>query len=125
MKICQKSDKVSSRVFTILQDGGEVYDTQLFRLETGKTAVMSITVQIDSALLHLTNGIKVVEVDGKTVSQCLNFLRVRFPALGSALFQQEQVWSDIGIFLNNESTFLSQLVKDGDELAILMPLGGG
>ena len=86
---------------------------------------MSITVQIDSALLHLTNGIKVVEVDGKTVSQCLNFLRVRFPALGSALFQQEQVWSDIGIFLNNEGTFLSQLVKDGDELAILMPLGGG
>jgi len=86
---------------------------------------MSITVQIDSALLHLTNGIKVVEVDGKTVSQCLNFLRARFPALGSALFQQDQVWSDIGIFLNNESTFLSQLVKDGDELAILMPLGGG
>ena len=86
---------------------------------------MSIKVQIDSALLHLTNGNEVVEVKGKTVGQCLNDLRVRFPDLGSALFQQDQVWSDIGIFLNDESAYLSQLVEEGDKLAILMPLGGG
>ena len=86
---------------------------------------MSIKVQIDSALLHLTNGNEVVEVEGKTVGQCLNDLCVRFPDLGSALFQRDQVWSDICIFLNDESAYLSQLVEDGDKLAILMPLGGG
>ncbi len=86
---------------------------------------MSIKVQIDSALLHITDGNEVVEVAGKTVGQCLNALRVRFPGLDSALFQQDQVWSDIGIFLNDENAYLSQSVKDGDKLAILMPLGGG
>ena len=86
---------------------------------------MSIKVHIDSALLHLTRGNEVVEVKGKTVGQCLNDLRVRFPDLDSVLFQRDQVWSDIGIFLNNESAYLSQLVEDGDDMAILMPLGGG
>jgi len=86
---------------------------------------MSIKVGIDPSLLHLTNGNEVAEVEGKTVGQCLDSLRVRFPDLDSVLFQREQVWSDIGIFLNNKSTYLSQSVKDGDELAILMPLGGG
>ncbi len=86
---------------------------------------MSVKVRVDPSLLNLTNGHKVVEVEGKTVGQCLDSLQARFPALNPVLFQQGQTWSDIGIFLNNNSAYLSQPVEDGDELIILMPLGGG
>ena len=84
---------------------------------------MGVKVQIDPSLLNLTKGYKEVEVEGKTVGQCLDSLQARFPDLNSALFQQGQTWSDIGIFLNNNSAYLSQSVEDGDELIILMPLG--
>ena len=86
---------------------------------------MSIKVWIDPSLVSLTDNQKVVELEGKTVGQCLEALQARYPTLKSLLFEQGQAWSDVGIFLNNKSAYLSQPVKDGDELTILMPLGGG
>ena len=87
---------------------------------------MSITVQVDFFINCLTGGQASVEVEGQTVGQCLDSLEVRFPGIKSALFNNEgQIWSDIGIFLNNSFTYLSHPVKDGDELTIIKTLTGG
>jgi molybdopterin converting factor small subunit len=67
-----------------------------------------------------------VEVEGKNVNQCLESLWKRFPELKSQLFdKQGKLFSDIGIFLNNENAYPNQPVKDSDELSIIVPIGGG
>ncbi len=87
---------------------------------------MSVKVFMDSMFDHLTGGQREVEVEGKNVSQCLEYLWGRFPDLKSHLSdKQGELFSDIGIFLNNDNAFPSQPVKDGDELFIVVPIGGG
>ena len=87
---------------------------------------MSVKVSIDSALLAYTGGQNETEVHGRTVSQCLEALWVRFPSLKSHLYDnQGKLFTDIILFVNDETTFPSQPVKDGDELTIIMPIGGG
>lgn len=87
---------------------------------------MSIKVLIDSAFLDYTGGQNEIEVEGKRVNQCLEHLWVRFPNLKTHLYdQQGKLLSDIGLFVNNENAFPNQPVEDGDELSIIIPIGGG
>ena len=87
---------------------------------------MSVKVFMDSIFDHLTGGQREVEVEGKNVNQCLEYLLARFPDLKSQLFdKQGKLFSDIGIFLNNDNAYPSQPVEDGDELFIMVPIGGG
>ena len=85
-------------------------------------------VRIDFFISCLTAGQAPVEVEvkGQTVGQCLDSLEVRFPGIKSELFNNEgQIWSDVGILLNESFTYLSHPVKDGDELTIVKTLAGG
>ncbi len=87
---------------------------------------MSVKVLIDSAFLDYTGGQNEVEVEGKSVNQCLEHLWVRFPDLKTHLYdQQGKLLSDIGLFVNDENAFPNQPVEDGDELSIIIPIGGG
>jgi molybdopterin converting factor small subunit len=87
---------------------------------------MSVKVLIDSAFLDYTGGQKEIEVEGKTVNQCLEHLWVLFPDLKVNLYdKQGKVLSDVGFFVNDENAFPNQPVQDGDELSIIIPIGGG
>jgi len=87
---------------------------------------MSVKVFMDSMFDHLTGGQREIEVEGENVNQCLEYLWTRFPDLKSHLSdKQGKLFSDIGIFLNNDNAYPSQPVKDGDELSIVVPIGGG
>ena len=87
---------------------------------------MSIKVLIDSAFLDYTGGQNEVELEGKSVNQCLEHLWARFPGLRTHLYdQQGKLLSDIGLFVNDENAFPNQPVEDGDELSIIIPIGGG
>ncbi len=87
---------------------------------------MSVKVLIDSAFLDYTGGQNEVEVEGKSVNQCLEHLWLRFPDLKTHLYDpQGKLLSDIGLFVNDENAFPSQPVEDGDELSIIIPIGGG
>jgi len=93
---------------------------------SGKGGNMSVKVLIDSAFLDYTGGLKEIEAEGKTVNQCLEALCVRFPELRLYLYdRQGKLLSDIGLFVNDENAFPNQPVEDGDELSIIIPIGGG
>ena len=74
------------------------------------------------------NG-RLVEVKGNTVGECLNNLVKEFPDAKKHFFSREGIlFENISIYVNGENTYPEQLakpVKDGDELNILVLIGGG
>jgi len=90
---------------------------------------MSIKVKIHPYLRSFTDNKKVVEVDGKTVGECINNLDKRFTGIKQRLVNKrgkiENYWE---IFINSENCTakdLSNPVKDGDELSIIAIIAGG
>ena len=90
---------------------------------------MSIKISIPSYMRSFTNNMKVVEVNGSTVGECLNHLVKQFPGMKKQLFSKNgNLFENIIISINGESAYPEQLakpVKDGDELNILLIFGGG
>ena len=78
---------------------------------------------------HIIKYTLVVEVNGKTVGDCLNNLIGQFPGFQEVLFAKSgklQNW--IEIYVNMESAYPEELakpVKDGDEIHITIMLAGG
>ena len=94
-----------------------------------KGVAISIKINIQPGLQHLTNDEEVVEVSGSTVGECLNYLVKEFPGIEGELFDEKgRMLNYVDIYLNGESSYPEELakpVKDGDELHILLILGGG
>jgi molybdopterin converting factor small subunit len=71
----------------------------------------------------------VVEVDGKSVGECLDELVERFPGMEKALFAENgKLLNRIEIYRNLESAYPDELaarVEDGDEIHITVLLSGG
>jgi len=90
---------------------------------------MSIKINIPSYMQSFTNNMRVVEVNGSTVGECLNHLVKQFPGMKKQLFSKNSnLFENITISVNGESAYPEQLakpVKDGDELNILFIIGGG
>ena len=70
-----------------------------------------------------------VEVEGKTVRDCLDRLIEQFPALKEILFDKKgRLLNIMEVYVNMESAYpeeLAKKVKDGDEIHITMMLAGG
>lgn len=81
---------------------------------------MSIKINIPGHSRHFTNNIRVVEVDGNTVGECLNHLVKKFPEIKTGLFDKDgELLNYFSIYVNGESAYPEELikpVKDGDEL---------
>jgi len=90
---------------------------------------MSIRIAIPSYLQSSTGNLETVEVNGSTVSGCLDSLVKQFPGIEKMLFDKNgKLLSYVGIYINGEDTYPDELakpVKDGDELHILYIIGGG
>ncbi len=90
---------------------------------------MSVKLNIPSYLQPYTNDTGVVEVDGSTVSECLNRLVTQFPSIGKMVFAKEGKLLDyVSIYVDEEFAYGDELdgpVKDGDELQIVYIIGGG
>ncbi len=90
---------------------------------------MGIKINIPSYMKSFTNNIEVVEVNGSTVGECLGHLVEQFPSMKKQLFSKNgELFVYIIIPVNGESTYpeqLAKLVKDGDELNIVVIIGGG
>ncbi len=88
-----------------------------------------IKINIPSYMQSFTNKMEVVEVNGSTVGECLTRLVKQFPGLKGQLFiKGGNLFENIIISVNRESAYPEQLakpVKDGDELNILLIVGGG
>lgn len=90
---------------------------------------MGVKVNLHLTLRQHTNGREVIEVEGKTVGECLRNLVETFPGLGPNLFDKKGGLSNIvEIYLNLQSAYPNELVKpvkDGDEIHVTMILSGG
>jgi len=90
---------------------------------------VSIQINISQFLQHLTNDVKVVNVNGKTVGDCLNDLVGQFPQLETLLFDKEgELLKLLNVYVNGESAYPEELAKsvnDGDKLDIMYTIVGG
>lgn len=90
---------------------------------------MSVKINLHPILSNLVNSDDVVEVNGRTVGQCLDQLVTRFPELKEWIFNKDgHINSIIDVYVNMESSYPEELVKpvtDGDELHIIIVITGG
>jgi molybdopterin synthase sulfur carrier subunit len=90
---------------------------------------VAVRVNIHKTHRQFTNGLEVVEVEGRTVGDCLKELVAKFPSMKGALFDKKgRLLNVIEIYVNMASTYpeeLAKRVKDGDEIQILVMLAGG
>ena len=91
---------------------------------------MGVRINIPLFLQRLVpNDVKISEVNGNTVGECLRHLVEQFPIIEKGLFDKNgKLTPNIDIYVNKESTYpeeLSKPVKDGDELDIIIIIGGG
>ena len=90
---------------------------------------MSVKVHIHTTHRQMTNGLEVVEVEGKTVRECLSHLVSQFPGMEKALFaKKDKLLNNVEVYLNNASAYPNELlkpVKDDDEIHLLVMLTGG
>ncbi len=88
-----------------------------------------IKINIPSYMQSFTNSMEVVEVNGSTVGKCLSHLVKQFPGMKKQLFSKNgNLFENIIISINGASAYPEQLakpVKEGDELNILLIIGGG
>ena len=90
---------------------------------------MSVKINVNPILSHLTDGQAVVEANGSTVGQCLKELVARFPELRQWLFGKNgNLRNTVDVYVNLESAYPEELakpVKDRDELHLIMVIAGG
>lgn len=90
---------------------------------------MAIKVRLFSPLKDFTDGQSVIEVNGNTIASCLRDLTVRFPKIKRVLFDRnDMLRPGILISINKHSVTregLDRLLKDGDELYIIVIVDGG
>lgn len=90
---------------------------------------MSVEINIPQFLQPVADEVKVADVNGSTVGDCLSDLVKQFPRLEAKLFGKKgKLHSYLDVYINGESAYpeeLSRPVADGDELHIINIIIGG
>jgi molybdopterin converting factor small subunit len=90
---------------------------------------VAVKVNLHLTLRQFTNGQEMIEVEGKTVGECLRNVVKRYPAMESSIFGKNGKLSNtVEIYLNLQSAYpdeLAKRVKDGDEIHVTLMLAGG
>jgi molybdopterin converting factor small subunit len=90
---------------------------------------MTVKIHLHATHRQFTNGLGVVDTEGNTVGDCLNYLIKQFPGMEKALFaKKDKLLNTIEIYVNHASAYPNELiksVKDGDEIHLVMMLAGG
>jgi len=90
---------------------------------------VAVKLHLHLTLRQFTNGQEIIEVDGKTVGECLKNVVKKYPAMESSIFGKNGKLSNIvEIYVNLQSAYPNELakqVKDGDEIHVTMMLAGG
>ncbi len=90
---------------------------------------MGVTLNVHKTHRQHTEGLELLDVEGRTIGECLDDLVKRFPGMGEALFSKKGILRpQIEIYLNMESAYpdeLKKMVQPGDEIHITLMLAGG
>jgi molybdopterin converting factor small subunit len=86
---------------------------------------MSVKILIPALINKQVEGREVVEVDGATVSQCIDALRDRYPGTERWLYKGGKIATYVHVGVNGKVATVDTPVKDGDDIKILIATGGG
>lgn len=90
---------------------------------------MSVEVEISSIFARYTNDHTNMNVEGKTVGECLHNLARQYPEFGEMILDKNgDLTPSFDIFINGESAYphtMIRPVKDGDKLNIVLLIHGG
>ncbi|MBW2634730.1 MAG: MoaD/ThiS family protein [Deltaproteobacteria bacterium] len=90
---------------------------------------MGIHVNIHRTHRQFTQGRDRIEVQGRTVGECLDALIDQYPGIANVLFYKYGgLRNHVEIYLNADSAYPDELkkpVSDGDEITITALLAGG
>jgi molybdopterin converting factor small subunit len=90
---------------------------------------VAVKVHLHLTLRQYAGGQEIVEVDGKTVGECLKNVVKKYPGMESSIFGKNGKLSNIvEIYVNMQSAYPNELakeVKDGDDIHVTLMLAGG
>lgn len=90
---------------------------------------MTVKVRLSNLLRQATDWQEILEVTAETPEECLHIVVTRFPAVRKWIYDKNgKMWDRIQFFVNGkrlDSDQLSKPIRDGDELHILLNIGGG
>ena len=90
---------------------------------------MSIQINLPPVLQALAGDVRVIDVAGSTVGECLEALVKQYPLLKSRLFnKRRQLPNGMNIFINGENAYpepLTRRVREGDKIFISYIVLGG
>ncbi|HIC85636.1 MAG TPA: MoaD family protein [Desulfobacterales bacterium] len=90
---------------------------------------MGVFVHLHKIHRQFTDGLATVEVEGKTVEECLENLVKKYPAMRRAIFKEDnRVANNIEIYVNQTSAYPNEMkkeVNDGDNIHLVVMLAGG
>jgi len=90
---------------------------------------MAIQINLHKTHRRYTGGKESVDVEGKTVGECLKDLIRKYPPLGKEVFGKNGKLSGIvEVYLNGATAYPDELakpVKDGDKIQLVYFLAGG
>lgn len=90
---------------------------------------MTIQINLHETHRRYANGKESVDVEGKTVGECLKDLVRQYPPLEKEIFDKNGKFNAVmEVYLNGQSAFPDELkkpVKDGDKIHLIYMLAGG
>ena len=89
---------------------------------------MTIKISLHQTHRQYTNGKEIIEVEGKTVGECLKDLVKKYPPLEKEIFKKGQLNSLIEIYIDGASAYPNELakpVKEEDEIDLVYMISGG
>jgi molybdopterin converting factor small subunit len=90
---------------------------------------MTVKVKLSNLLRQATDWQEIVEVTAKTPEECLHSVVTQFPDVRKWIYDKNgRMWDRIQFFVNGKRIDRHQLpepIQDGDELHILLNIGGG
>ena len=89
---------------------------------------MSIEISLHKTHRRYTDGKEIIEVEGKTVGECLKELVKKYPPLDKEIFKNGKLNSLIEVYLDGASAYPNELakpVKAGDKISLVYMLSSG
>ena len=94
-----------------------------------KEIFVSVSIHLHKTHRRFAAGQERIDVEGKTVAECLRNLVHRYPALEPQLFDGDgRLQKTIEIYLNMASAYPDELTRttnDGDRIHVTLLLAGG
>ncbi len=89
---------------------------------------MTIKISLHKTHRQYTDGKEIVEVEGKTVGECLQKLVKKYPPLEKEILKNGKLNSLIEIYIDGTSAYPNEMarpVKDVDKIDLVYMLSGG